>query len=125
MKRDFDLIRDIMLRIEASDKESFFTDDFLDLTDDERKLCYNIHLMYEAGLIEASEISIPGNLMPEYRIYWLSNTGCDFLGDIRNQSIWLKTKSTLENFGSSVALDMVSYIAKTLIKAGLAAHLQF
>lgn len=68
MKRDFDLIRDIMLRIEASDKESFFTDDFLDLTNDERKLCYNIHLMYEAGLIEASEISIPGNLMPEYRI---------------------------------------------------------
>ena len=125
MKRDFDLIRDIMLRIEASDKESFFTDDFLDLTNDERKLCYNIHLMYEAGLIEASEISIPGNLMPEYRIYWLSNTGGDFLGDIRNQSIWLKTKSTLENFGSSVAIDMVSYIAKNLIKAGLAAHLQF
>lgn len=125
MKRDFDLIRDIMLRIEASDKESFFTDDFLDLTDDKRKLCYNIHLMYEAGLIEASEISISGNLMPEYRIYWLSNAGCDFLGDIRNQSIWLKTKSTLENFGSSVALDMVAYIAKTLVKAGLAAHLQF
>ncbi len=65
MKRDFDLIRDIMLRIEASDKESFYADDFLDLTNDERKLCYNIHLMYEAGLIEASEISISGNLMPE------------------------------------------------------------
>lgn len=124
MKRNLDLIRQIMLRIEASDKDSFYADDFKDLTDNEKELRYNLHLMYEAGMIAASQIDVMGSMLPEYRIYWLTNNGCDFLGDIRDKSIWLKTKDTLTKIGTNAALDVVSTVAKAVIKSSLSSYLQ-
>lgn len=115
MKRDLDLIRDIMLRIEASNKTSFMAPDFMDLCDNENTLYYNIHLMYQAGFIDAFDVSSCGFVFPQYQIQWLSNSGCEYLDSVRNNSVWAKTKTALKSVGGNASLEVVKNIASRFL----------
>ena len=123
MKRDLNLIRNIMLRIEASNKTSFTASDFIDLCDNENMLYYNIHLMYQAGFIDAFDISCCGFVLPQYQIQWLSNLGCEYLDSVRNDSVWSKTKTVLKSVGGNASFEVVKDISSKFLMEFLESQL--
>lgn len=117
MKRNLDLIRDILLYIENSNQTSFTTDDFFSLCKDSTELAYNIHLICSAGLVKAngavtSDSPFP---FPLYRIYYLTNYGCDYIDSIREQTVWNKTKELLLKVGGSASLEVVKMVATKIV----------
>ena len=115
MKRDLDLIRNILLHIESSNRASFSAKDFIQFCEDKNLLYYNIHLMYEAGFIEALEVPCCGIAIPQYRILWITNVGCDYMDSVRSDGVWNKIKPALRSVGDSVTFDIVKTVASKLI----------
>ena len=71
MKRDLDLIRQILLDIEAEGEDSSRRPGFANIADngyDPESIQYHVQLMHDAGLIVADEL-VPGQWWPERRGY--------------------------------------------------------
>jgi hypothetical protein len=119
MERDMDLIRHLLLFV-ANDPRfdglsmlspeipSDFGVDHYSLD----QVTYHIGLLIEAGFLKGAV----GPVVPYVsRLTW---QGHEFLDDIRDQTIWVKTKERIHGL-SSVALSVVSEIAKAEIKKKL------
>jgi hypothetical protein len=124
MKRDMDLIRELLLKLESlplpmgsvfifSGRESEVS--VGDFTAD--AINYHLNLLQEAGLIESpgSGTSIGVTFA---RLSW---AGHDFLDNTRDPDIWEKSKSRAQTV-AGVGLGLLLEIAKAEIKARL--HLQ-
>lgn len=120
MKRNFDLMRKILIDIEESNPVEMYTQDFFDLSDDFDELSYNIQLLYEAGFINAYDISTcDGSYYPQYQINWITNAGHDYLDSIRSESIWNKTKQLFFEKSLSMTFGLIQEVATKLIKSQL------
>lgn len=117
MKRDLNLIRELLLYIESSDHLYLQEETFYDICQDASKLRYNIYLMVDSGLIDA--IDITGHrlykTLPIYNILYLTSAGCDYLDSVRDQSVWNQVCEILTNVGGSASLEIVKSIATKLV----------
>jgi hypothetical protein len=107
MKRDMELVREVLLKVE----EIPFDGAFHDIAVDGRspnEIAYQVMLLHEAGLVEAMDLGVG------WKPVRLTYSGHEFLDAARNDSIWEKAKTavvestgvlTLE--GLKVALPMV------------------
>lgn len=120
MKRDLNLLRNMLLRIEELDatKGKITIDSFLDLCNNPSLISLHIKLLIDDGLIETSE-PIHCGIISDYWIYRLTSSGYDYLDAIRNPSIWQSTLNKIESVGGSVTLDIVKSIAVSIIKSHL------
>jgi len=120
-KRDMDLIRDLLLEIEAGATQ--FTTYPLDLT--AQKLLRNpeatkrrgehLHLMQQAGLVEVrNENRATGEVI----VRGLTWAGHDLLDSVRNPEIWAKTKKGAEAAGG-FTVDLLKDLAKGFVKKQL------
>ena len=111
MKRDLDLIRDILLTIENStNKISIYElSDTLNVSPD--IIFYQITLLREANFIIAHGgirvITPTSRRYESFRVYRLTFTGHDYLDAIRDNRVWAATKSELSKIGGSAAFDIV------------------
>jgi hypothetical protein len=91
MKRDMDLIRDVLLKVESdpamngSQFMRYDTSYFPQHSQEE--ITYHIDLLFEAGLVKGSR-----SLNPVPAISTLTWQGHEFLDDIRDPGIWDKVK---------------------------------
>lgn len=96
MKRDMDLVRELVLRLEClpmkrgdifiigpDDDELKFDNYTVDEVD------YHMRLIYEAGLVEDAG----AGSMDGYGFERLSWAGHDFADSVRDNAVWTKTKS--------------------------------
>jgi hypothetical protein len=110
MKRDMDLIRKILLAIEAHPNPCSW-DVPLDFPDySEKEICYHVNLLKEAGLIVADiKVALSGD------IYCKANSltwdGHEFLEAARDDSRWEKVKSLVWEKTRSLPFEV--------LKAGL------
>nr|DAL87528.1 MAG TPA: YjcQ protein [Caudoviricetes sp.] len=120
MKRDLDLLRKMLLRIEELDstKSKITINSFSDLCDYPPLISLHIELLIDDGFIETSEPIYCGSIS-DYWIYRLTSSGYDYLDAIRNPSIWQSTLNKIESVGGSVTLDIVKSIAVSIIKSHL------
>ncbi|MDD3468237.1 MAG: DUF2513 domain-containing protein [Campylobacterales bacterium] len=112
MKRDMDLLREIMLYLEekldyaASDSiDSFPMSDDLSYTSDEayNKMAYHIQLLLDDGLIDARKLSMGG--INKYLILTITSKGHDFIDTLRDSKVWEYTKEKVKSIGGfTVAL---------------------
>lgn len=118
MKRDFDLIRSILLQVEKADTG----DELLTLAIEEGVkdvvLAEHIQLAIDAGLIEGQVISDDPVGFAITRLTW---QGHDFLEHARNDTIWKKVQAEARAKGTSVTLHVLNaLLAKAAEKyAGL------
>ncbi len=114
MRRDNELIREIILHIE---KEADNPHDHVSLEyfaeTDQKKLHYHLWLLLEGGYITGNDAStfdgleiMPGSLTPK---------GHDFANSVRDSTIWKTTKEMAGKTGGAT-LSLVAEIAKELIK---------
>jgi hypothetical protein len=117
MKRDMELVRALLLQIEAVPRKTTWKD--LTPTDDEaeaERVLDHLRLMTEAGLIKCSVQPVRGCALPyEIEITW---KGYEFLDDIRDPEVWGKTKERAKAV-AGIGLNFLWEIAKVEIKAKL------
>ncbi len=114
MKRDNDLIRSLLLEIEAAEDAIFLCVLTDGSTDDERRSYYHLKLLVDAGMLEET-----GRFGGSFR---MTNYGHDFIEAIRSESIWRDVKSVVATVGGAT-LGIMSDIAKTYISAEVNKHL--
>lgn len=132
MKRDMDLIRVILMDIEANEningKFTISDADFGATGADRTALQYHLRLLMDAGYIEGkdllqsakdSKLDVHRMMVEEgapilvTRMTW---DGHDFLDTVRDSKVWEKTKDALQGVGG-VGIDTIKDVAKEIGKA--------
>jgi hypothetical protein len=114
MKRDMDLIREILLLAE-SDGDHKTTNDYT-----EEQIAYHVQLLIDAGLIEGKVISQnrDGRQIPSgYFITRLTMAGHDFLDASRENKVWEKAKGTFKEKGVGWTVDVLKAVCIQIIKS--------
>lgn len=111
MKRDMDLVRSILFRMEEHDYEddgSISADSF-EPEYTERQVMHHFGLLWKAGLIDAMDASAArGEYYIPTAITW---QGHEFLDAVRSQSIWNQVKTKAKDFGGFVPLEIAKLLA--------------
>lgn len=112
MKRDMDLMRRILLRIEERSDippRTLTLDDFMDMKKSSYEISLHLDLLYEAGLIAVMDIAIVGDLK-DFTIERLTLAGYEYLDAIRNYKVWDRVKQAIDSVGGAT-LDVIKQVA--------------
>ncbi len=112
MKRDMDLMRQILLRIEERSDvppRTMTLDSFMDMKKSSYEISLHLALLYDAGLIKVMDVSTVGDL-EEFTIERLTLAGYEYLDAIRNYRVWDRVKKTIDFVGGAT-LDVIKQVA--------------
>lgn len=115
MKRDMDLCRKILLKIEEE-----FVDVSLYLEIEgysAEEIAYHCRIMHEAGLLASFKAQYANNHLYDFAVGPLTWEGHEFLDRIRDDSIWGKTKNTIIKKGLPMIFEVIKSIAQAFISA--------
>lgn len=113
MKRDMDLIRLILLRVEEQDPN---TSSYESITIDgytSGEVREHIKLLANAGMISDVHHDLDGNVWVR-SITW---DGYDYLDKVRDNTIWKKTKDAIKEKGLPLIFDTIKTISSAFITA--------
>nr|DAR17896.1 MAG TPA: YjcQ protein [Caudoviricetes sp.] len=124
MKRDLDLIRDILLDIESAPSDSISIYDLAKNHNVSPDLVfYQIQLLKEAQFLKVrylmKVLTPDSKKYDDIRISRLTLQGHDYLDTVRNNEIWSKTKASIVKLGTSVAFSTITRIASRLLESSL------
>lgn len=113
MKRDLDLIREILLSIEESDRALAVSEIRIpEYTAEE--IVFHVELLSDAEYIE---ISRPKYLSrPCHVVQRLTMKGCDYLDSIRDELVWKDTRSAVLRAVGSAPLEIIKDVALAFIR---------
>ena len=119
MKRDWELIREILLCVEEQDRTH---DPKCVYAARPNELLYHEKLLIEAELIEDlretsnafGALPVPG--VPTARLTW---QGHDFLDAIRDDAVWNRTKDQATKSGGAITLAVLTQLASHYLKEKL------
>ena len=117
MKRDMDLIRDILLYIEkSSDPDGVSGIEISGYNSHE--ITYHVNLLIQAGLITADVQTFSGG---HIRISFAQLTwpGHEFLNATRDNTVWKKVKGEISEKGGSFTFDIVKALATEILSGRL------
>ena len=127
MKRDFDVLRDLLLRAERLDGPIIWVSD-IDADEDGEYFGYSdeverehFRLLKEAGFVSEVFDNQREEAAPRYgyRITW---SGYEFLDTIRDDEVWAQTKTSAKAVGA-FSLEIARDIAMSYIRAELRSKL--
>ena len=121
MTRNWEIIREILLRLESTNTPNAYVNanSFDGLP--EQEVAYNMRLLSEVGYIEArimSSSSGDGKIDAALALR-LTNAGHDLLDTIRNESVWNKVKEKFTSTGLDMTFDLVASVGKKIIEVML------
>lgn len=116
MKRDMDIIRSILLNVEA-DKYPYGSSVQLDGVSSE--ICgHHAALLFDAGLAEGRLIKSDASGIVGATIDRLTSAGHDFCDGIRQDTIWNKAKEHGASYGLSILVEYVKLQVHQLVFGG-------
>jgi hypothetical protein len=113
MKRDQDLIRDILLRVEAGDAKTRVDLHFEGR--DQREVMYNAGLLHQSKWVKGYDFSSTDRSDLDYALYDLTPEGHEFLEVARSESIWNQAKNQVKPLGG-VTLDILKSVLTEIMK---------
>ena len=116
MKRDMDLIRKILFKIE----EEYVSTALFNLVIDGYEfpdVAYQCKLLYDAGLVDQYKSKYGDNTIYAFTVGGLTWEGHDFLDKIREDTIWNKTKETITKKGLPMILDVIKDVATGIVSS--------
>lgn len=117
MKRDMDLVRAILLAVEAHER-GFAPSDLRIEGYTHEQIAYHAFIMDEAGLVAASDDINRGSRSPEATVRRLTWKGHEFLDAARPPDRWEKAKAALAKVGGASFQILVAVLGD-LAKKGL------
>lgn len=138
MKRDLELLRNILLRLETedytkinkitvetfvnplglSDEKDPFGDprDLSPFEQEAAKVSYHLQLLLDEYFIEATDAPILGRSYKNFYIKRMTSRGHDYLDSIRSPQLWKSTKDKLGDFIESASLATIAAVGQSIIK---------
>ncbi|MDN0047534.1 hypothetical protein CJ260_03910 [Megasphaera sp. ASD88] len=121
MKRDLNLIRNILLETEAAPSDTLTVYAIADKYHvDPDLVAYQLDLLAEAGFLKVRGLTIAWTpdtrKYDDERINRLTLEGHNYLDAIRNDTVWQNTLAELRNIGISVSFEIVKEIASNYLK---------
>jgi hypothetical protein len=105
MKRDMDLIRKMLLAIEAH--ASGFAPELKIEGYTPGQIGYHAYLIVDAGLASGVDMTNTGSSSPEWEITYLTAAGHDFTESARNEFVWNEVREEMRKKGVvSAGLDV-------------------
>lgn len=116
MKRDWEIIRAILTKIEddvSCQKKFLYLSDFNKNTLDERyAIAEHMRLLIDAQLVrEEMSQRLGVNVVSGFTAKGLTFSGHEFLDVIRNDTVWNKTKETFKTKGLYMTFDLIKTVA--------------
>jgi hypothetical protein len=121
MIKNWTIIRDILLRLEATStpNTALNANQFSEYS--EQEVAYNMRLLSEAGYIKANILeskSGDGHIAAALARS-LTNAGHDLLDTIRNDTVWVKIQDTFKSKGIDMTFDLVITAGKKIAESFL------
>jgi len=118
MKRDINIVRQIVNEIANSETHYLEGPSKLEKEIDEELLAYHLEIMKDVGIIEGKILKADGGFIVFYRLRlsWLGN---DFYETFKNDSVWEKAKEITKEKGFEalgVPFDILIELGKQIIK---------
>lgn len=116
MKRNWDIVRYVLLEVEARKNENdqlFVSNDYSD-----SEIVYHLELLIEAGLINCDTVTMgggPGSFVID-RLSW---EGHQFLDAIRDDGAWKKIKKKVSESGVGMTFEVIKAVAISSAKDAL------
>ena len=118
MKLNKDLMREILLQIEASPNPMGWVDISIP-EHTEEEIAHHIQLLHEAGFVEADDVTTLSGY--DWRARRLTYKGHEYLDAIRDREVWRLTKEVGKKTGVASA-KVLFEVAKHIAKQQLAQH---
>ncbi len=117
MKRDMELIRELMMAIESREDASECWAEDLEIAGDWNiaQIKYHLQLLVDAKFLEATikHDNGPNTYILIVRMLW---EGHEFLDNARNESIWKEARKTIAEKGGSVAVGVLTQLLSSIAK---------
>lgn len=123
MKRDWHIIRSILLRLEEDSRANAVVNaNSFGPLHAEQDVAYNMRLLKEMGLIAADirESRSGDGAIGIALARSMTHKGHDLLDSIRNDTIWQRVQDTFKKKGVDMSVELVIEVAKVTAKAILA-----
>ena len=122
MKKNWEIIREILLRLEAASTPNTYLNAKAISEFPVQEVAYNMRLLNQAGYINAKILeshSGSGEIEAALAIH-LTNTGHGLLDTIRNDSVWSKITDTFKSKGLEMTFDLVITVGRKIMESILA-----
>ena len=124
MKRDMDLVRDILLKVEEAER-ALPVGAFYDLRASKDVVDYHLELLIAHGFLDGTLHGSWGSRVVGGEIDGLTWDGQDFLEAVRDERVWRAVKKAVYEAVGSTTFDVVkatcSMVATSMIKSHLGA----
>jgi hypothetical protein len=118
MKRDMNLVREILLWATAQEDAGIYRNPTLDGYS-ESQIAHHVHLMWQAGLVEAANATTNSSGGPAAIIMSVTWAGHDFIDAARDDTIWNKTKNKVLSSGAAFTFDLLKEVLVLAAKGPL------
>lgn len=116
MKRDMELVRLILLKIEEEYRSTTIYN--LDITGyDMETVAYHCKILNEAGLLSDYGAHYADDRLWSFEVGALTWEGNDFLDKIRDNSQWKKIKDTITQKGLPLVIETIKAISAAFVTA--------
>jgi hypothetical protein len=121
MKRDMDLVRSLLLFLEARDDPSGIEAGDIRIGEATKaQVQYHLNLMFQAGLINGEPVRSTSSERLIYVIpFDLTWTGHEFLESVRDPEIWRQARSGASRAGTA-SIDFIWGLAKAALTRAIA-----
>lgn len=119
MKRDMNLIREILLELEKS-RHPLSVDVFTTSTTSKEHVGYNMDLMYQAGLITVCKQPADNDPYYFYQANSITWEGQEFLNNVKDESNWKKLKLMVAEKTGDVSFVVIKTLACSIAQASFA-----
>ena len=120
MKRNYDLVRAILLKVETEGDPDEPIINSLSIDDYDQALTNeHVKLMIECGLLEGQCKFSTNNRILLTSIRGLTPRAYDFLDNIRNDSVWKKIQNHITSTVGSASLEVFEKFATQIITAAV------
>ena len=117
-----ELVRAILLVLEATPEDQFFPTSLQIPGHSEIAVGYHIHLMGEAGLLMTANTSSMDDTRSQAVPRGITWAGHDFIDTMRSQEVWERTKQAMREAGGGgfgLMLDLGKKVAEGFIRTKL------
>jgi hypothetical protein len=119
MKLDNDLVREILLALEADQGDPQLPKQLQIPEHTQQEIAYHVGLLAEAGFIKAVDFSSFDGY--DWHPQRLTYDGHEFLNTVRDPAIWRETKEGAKKLGVA-SVQLLWEIGKGIVKAKAKAH---
>jgi len=118
MKRDWEIIRAILLRLESASTPNTYLNAEAIEEFPTQAVAYNMRLLSQAGFIKARilETSTGSGEIGAALAQHLTNSGHELLDTMRSDTVWSKIKDTFKSKGVEMTFDLVLSVGKGVMQ---------